>query len=640
MGYSHADTSARQYTEQQQLFLKAELALQQDDLGRFNSLIKELQDYPLYPDLLYRSMQKRFNLLSQSDIDAFVQTFPGTRATAQLRRTWLKKLAKNRQWQAYLDNWQPTKDTYLLCNRLNALFNTGREDETLKEAKSLWLVGYSQNSACDDIFTTLQKSGAIDRKLIWQRIKLAMANNNLTLASHLAKKLSKTDQYWVNLWQQAYKKPKIVLQKKKFLRNHHIRSTIFVTAIERISKKDGKQAEKLWKQLTVHYRFSANEQARIKRSIAMAHVINNHPEALKWLANIPESHADREIRYWRIRIALRNENWDGARFWIEQLPLEEKSSERWRYWYARVLEATGNHDLAQKYYKIAAASRDFYGFLAADKIKIPYQFNDYPLSYPDSEYKIIENIPGFKEAREYYQLDRLQKARNHWWFMAAKMDGKLLKRAAKIAQNWGWHHTAIFTLAKTDYRDDLNLRFPVNFEKTVTEAAERHNLDSAWVYAIIRRESAFNTTARSRAGALGLMQLMPKTGKYIARHQNTHLKSKSELLNANLNIHLGTAYMRYVLDKLYGNTVLATAAYNAGPNRIKNWLPKHKAIAADIWLETLPIKETRRYLRAVLAYTAVYEKLLGYPQTRISDRMPSILPEKTALAMLQKQNVQ
>ncbi len=638
--YSDANISTPQYTQQQSVFLEAERALEKDDLDRFNALIKSLQNYPLYPDLLYKSMQRRVNQLSQSDIDAFAQAFPGTRATVRLQQSWLKNLAKKKQWNAYLDNWKPTKNTTLQCHYLNALFNTGQQQKAFEKSEPLWLVGHSQNRACDRVFTAWEKNGGIGSKLIWKRIKLAMKNGNLPLASHLAKNLNKTDQHWVALWKQAYKNPRFVLNKKKFRLDHPIRSEIFVNAIEKTSKKSGEHATTLWKKLSVNYRFSPDAKARIKRTIAMAHVVNHHPDALKWLSSIPETHVDKEIRDWRIRMALRNENWSGVRFWIHQLPDNEKKSERWRYWLARALEATGNHDQAQQLYEITATSRDFYGFLAADKIGTPYQFSDYPLIFPQSDYKTIEHISGFKEAREYYQLNRLTEARNHWWFMARNMDQKRLKRAAKIAQSWGWHHTAIFTLAKTDYRDDLNLRFPVNFEKTVAKEAERHNLDSAWVYAIIRRESAFNIEARSRSGALGLMQLMPKTGKYIANIQNTRLRSQKGLLNANLNIQLGTAYMKYVLDKLDGNTVLAIAAYNAGPNRIRNWIPEHKSIPADIWLETLPIRETRKYLRAVLAYTAVYEKRLGQPQTRLSDRMPPIQSENMALAMLQKNGKQ
>ncbi len=638
--YSYANTPASQHTKQQSTFLAAERALKKGNLDRFNTLIKNLQNYPLYPDLLYKSMQRRISQLSQSDIDAFEQSFPRTLANKRLQQSWLKNLAKKNQWEAYLKNWKPTKNIALQCHYINALFNTNQQQKAFEKSEPLWLVGYSQNKACGRVFTAWEKSGGINNTLIWKRIKLAMKNGNLSLASHLAKKLNKTDQHWVSLWKQAYKNPLFVLDKKKFRLNHPVKSEIFVNAIEKTSKKNGEHATTLWKKLSVNYRFSPEEQARIKRTIAMAHVVNHHPSALKWLADIPETHVDKEIRDWRIRMALRNENWSGVRFWIQQLPANEKNSERWRYWLARALEATGNNDLAKKQYEITAASRDFYGFLAADKIGVPYQFSDYPLIFPKSEYKTIEHISGFKEAREYYQLNRLTEARNHWWFMSRKMDQKLLKRAAKVAQSWGWHHTAIFTLAKTDYRDDLNLRFPVNFEKKVAEEAEKHNLDSAWVYAIIRRESAFNIKARSRSGALGLMQLMPKTGKYIANIQNTRLKSKKELLNANLNIQLGTAYMKYVLDKLDGNAVLAIAAYNAGPNRIKNWIPEHKSVPADIWLETLPIRETRKYLRAVLAYTAVYEKLLGHTQTRLSDRMPPIQSENMALAILQKNGKQ
>ncbi|HDN27343.1 MAG TPA: lytic murein transglycosylase, partial [Thioploca sp.] len=126
-----------------------------------------------------------------------------------------------------------------------------------------------------------------------------------------------------------------------------------------------------------------------------------------------------------------------------------------------------------------------------------------------------------------------------------------------------------------------------------------------------RQESAFRAEARSHAGALGLMQLMPATGRAVARKLGLKLKNRRAILDINTNIRLGTAYLRQMLDRFDGNHMLATAAYNAGPNRAKRWAQKNNCLPADIWVELIPFNETRKYVRRVLFYTRVFEERLG-----------------------------
>jgi soluble lytic murein transglycosylase len=138
--------------------------------------------------------------------------------------------------------------------------------------------------------------------------------------------------------------------------------------------------------------------------------------------------------------------------------------------------------------------------------------------------------------------------------------------------------------------------------------------------------------ARSHAGARGLMQLMPATARTVARKAYGRKPPRPwELYDAGLNISLGTAYLRMVLNQLGDHTVLATAAYNAGPRRVRSWLPEH-ALDADVWIELVPFSETRGYLTRVLAYQVIYENRLGRTPSRLSERLRPISSQTTRTA--------
>ena len=132
--------------------------------------------------------------------------------------------------------------------------------------------------------------------------------------------------------------------------------------------------------------------------------------------------------------------------------------------------------------------------------------------------------------------------------------------------------------------------------------------------------------ARSHAGAMGLMQLMPATARSVARKVLKRKPPKQrELFEPDTNIALGSAYLKQMKGKLGDSAVLATAAYNAGPSRVNRWLPE-RTLPADIWIELVPFKETRGYLRRVLAYTVIYEKRMGITPTRLRERLHPVPP--------------
>jgi soluble lytic murein transglycosylase len=188
----------------------------------------------------------------------------------------------------------------------------------------------------------------------------------------------------------------------------------------------------------------------------------------------------------------------------------------------------------------------------------------------------------------------------------------------------GWHDQAIVTLARAGYWDDLSLRFPTPHQDRVLASARSESIDPAWVYAVMRQESIFRSDAKSPAGALGLMQIMPATGRRIAKDLQMSLPNNYVLLKPDTNIRYGTRYLRHTLDQLQKNPVLATAAYNAGPNRVRQWLPEEGTLDADLWAETVPFFETRKYIKKVMEYTTVYEQRLGQSNGTMLARMGRI----------------
>ena len=171
-----------------------------------------------------------------------------------------------------------------------------------------------------------------------------------------------------------------------------------------------------------------------------------------------------------------------------------------------------------------------------------------------------------------------------------------------------WSHHANAQQGKKAITVDQAQRL-AKYAPIIQECAKKYNVPVALVCGVILQESGGNAKASSPAGAKGLMQLMPQTGFMVAKTINMHLRNHSDILDINNNVKLGSKYLQLMLDR-YKNLVVATAAYNAGPGRVQKWLPNYD-ISADIWIETIPFKDTREYVQNVMTNTVIYQKLLG-----------------------------
>ena len=153
----------------------------------------------------------------------------------------------------------------------------------------------------------------------------------------------------------------------------------------------------------------------------------------------------------------------------------------------------------------------------------------------------------------------------------------------------------------------MERRFPLAFAEQFQQQATQHQVDPAMAMAIARRESSFMVDAVSPAGARGLMQLMPGTVNFITSSR----VNRKTLFEPDKNLAFGIQYLKYLNDKLGENPVLVTASYNAGWKRVQEWLPDEGEQPLDVWIENIPYRETRHYVKAVMAYRYIYQKQLG-----------------------------
>lgn len=614
---------AKSIEQQRKDYIAAKKALDTKQYKTFGKIANTLKDYPLYPYLRYNYILKRLWKVKDEEVVDFLRRYNDLPVADYLRTSWLKLLAKRGHWQTFMDHYLPNSNVIMQCYHLQARMKTNNEIFFLEDTRSIWLAGKSLPSQCDVAFGRLYKSDLMTNDLVWKRIRLAMQNNNTSLTNYLSKRLDpeykKLAKMWINIHNYPYKytnKPK--------LEDNETSREILAHGILRLARKNTAKAVKRLETLQQDYNFTANETAEIERTLAVRAAKNKSKLASKLLDQINNSHVNDQVFHYRLRTALKNEDWPTLKKWTTGQPYDIDIDMRWRYWHARSLEETGELEKAKKIFTELAKERDYYGFMAADRINAPYRMNHYPIPENKKEFARIESLPGIKRAYEFFKIGEGYNARREWYHAENKLTTYQMQMAAALVTQWGWHDRAIFAMNRAKAYDNLVLRFPVLFEDIFDKYAKKRKLDRGWVYGLARAESAFIEDVKSPAGALGLMQVMPRTGKETAKSIGMKGFKTYKLKQAKTNIPIGTAYMKQMLDKFNGNIALATAAYNAGPHRVDKWLPKKGCVEPDIWIELIPFNETRKYVRRVLSFANIYDWRLGSEIKPINQRVSLI----------------
>jgi soluble lytic murein transglycosylase len=617
--------------EQRKQYVAAKKSLNAGRITDFKKRMAGLKDYPLYPYLRYDYLSRRLWKVKSAEIIDFLKHYDDLPKANDLRKSWLKLLAKRKNWTIYADNYTPQSDKTLQCYQLSARIKTKNDAYLLEDIRTTWLAGESLPPQCDQAFALLYKSELMTDELVWQRIRLAMENKQTSLATFLSRKLGKEKANWAARWLAMHQNPSKGTHKVK-LEDVPIAREILLYGMHRLTRQNIDRALSRWNELKPAYSFSTDEINKLERALSTRAVIKKHKRAKQLLNNIATAEVDERILHLRLRTALKDKDWDAILKWTADEPDDDEIRLRWYYWRARAFEETGKITEANKIFEWLSKERDYYGFLAADKISAPYQMNYRPLPEDRQEWQRLSEMPAVKRSRELYLLGSHYSARREWHHSLTLLTSYQTQIAASIAANWGWHDRAIITLAKAKIYDDLVTRFPLPFNKTIVQFANMRNLDIGWVYALIRAESAFIEDVGSPAGALGLMQVMPATGKATAKSIGLRKYDTKKLLQSSTNVRIGSAYLKQMYESFNSNAVLATAAYNAGPTNVRRWLPKSDCEQADIWIEQIPFTETRKYVRRILYFASVYDWRLKREIVPIQQRVSPVQPHKQIVA--------
>jgi soluble lytic murein transglycosylase len=591
-------------------FLAAEAMLESGDRVGFERLADELRDYPLSPYLRFEDLMGRLAGAEPDEVRGFLRDHGDTPLADRLRRAWLQKLADQDRWSAYADVYVPDDSPERRCHYLNALIQTGRVDVAFSQTEGIWLSGQSRPAACDPLFDAWRDAGHLVPELVWRRIALAMERGNVRLARYLGRYLPLTERPWLERWLRIHAEPEQLLDAVTPGDTHPRRAAILVHGVERLAERSAREAAAAWDRLDDGQDLAPLLAERALAAVGLALAEAGERRGLGYLGRIAARADNLDLQDRRLRAALRLQAWPQVGAWAASMPEGEHKAELWLYWQARAMEAQGQDAAARRLYRQAAGERSLWGFLAAERLGMPHQLESRPTPAAEERLTRIEQSPAGRRISELLALTRGLDARREIQALVRGMDPEDLMAAAVLIRRWGWPDQAIFTLARSGYWDDLELRFPIHHRELVRRQAGETGLDESWIFAVLRQESAFNPQVVSHAGALGLMQLMPATAREVARSLGEPPPSRWALLDPEINIRLGSAYLAHMQARFNDHPALAAAAYNAGPHRVERWLPSRRT-AADIWLATIPFRETRRYVRRVLAYRLIYDHRLG-----------------------------
>lgn len=605
-----------------ELFLQAEKAVKHNDEKTYLQLVNQLSDYPLLPYLKYQWLIKQLD--DEAQIKLFLSLYDDSRYASKLKYRWLFHLAKKRQWTLYNQYYTASSNTKLQCYHLRALYKAGEKDAAIKASRDLWSVGHSQPAACDPIFRQLKKSDLFTTALIWERFGKAMQNNKVSLADYLKNLMPKSQHDTAQLWLNLHRRPDRHIQTLLKQKQTEQSPSIFTDTISRLANKDIDAAIRIWDANKNKYAINEQDYNKVEKKLAFKLAFKHKSGAYERFSQL--DHPDTSSKEWRIRIALKEQNWPNVLSAINALNENEKKTEKWQYWQARAFLETGEVAQAEKILTELSQRRDFYGYLAADKMNSMYQLANNPILVSEHEIQSLSQRQPYQMVYELMKLDRKSEARLQWWHALRSLNKNEITIAAKLAQKWQWDEVAIFTIAKVKNWDDIEMRFPLSYSDKIHKNSALQKLNPAIVFGLVRRESAFNEAALSPTGARGLMQIMPQTGKLIAKNLNEKWRGKSSLDNPETNIRYGAFYYQQLLKKFDGNYALALAAYNAGPHRVKKWLPKDESVPADIWIETIPFHETREYVGAVLTYALIYQQRAQTSVLTMNDIIPDVSP--------------
>lgn len=571
-----------------------------------------LRDYPLYPYLerarLTRALARPQPDSStvDDDVRAFLAEHAGEPVSSDLRRAWLASLASREQWQTFLASFDPAvADAELRCDRARAKVVLDTEDAT-RTALELWVAPQRLPPECEVVFDWLRARGALTDDLVEQRVRALLANGQAPFARTIARDLPAERAAPLQQWADLLEKPEPTIDAllQEPAKNRQIGDAALLAGWTKLARSAPLAAQARYEQVSA---LVGSERAG-DYALALAFGLawdRRAPEALAAFAKLPTQRLDDNARAWQARAALWVGDWEQVERSIHAMSSAQQTQARWQYWAARAAAARDDGARAERLYQTILPSDNYYAANAALRLGRQPEPHPQRLAVNEDVIATLAAHAGFVRARELFLCGLKSAAAAEWAGATLALDAGQRAQAVHLAARWQWHDMSVTTAAREHVFYDYVLLYPQPYEEQVQAAAKLANLDATLIYGVIRQESLFRTDVVSSAGAVGLAQVLPGTARQIARAWQQPVPAAAELFDPAVNITLGAAHLRDLMNRYGQQTIVALAGYNAGERAVERWLPT-APIDADIWTENIPYNETREYVQRVLWHSVVF----------------------------------
>jgi soluble lytic murein transglycosylase len=606
-------------------FVAVRDAFRRGDQVQVEKYASHLDHTPLEPYVSYYRLRLGWDEPGKSAaIKMFLSRPVDTPVIEAFRSEWLKHLAYQQRWQEFAEEYPRhiTEDSELACYALNYRQNLG-EQGVLQEAKAKWFSPSGLPESCSPLFEAAISKGVISQADIWARIRLALEAGNLSLAKQLLVKLPAKFEKSLNGLDKAAANPAKYLSKIKFVKGSVGQRMVAMYAVLNVAKLSPENGHEQWQKISQY--FPEEERQYFHGWLAYYSARLLDERALARYKEAGDSPLNENQLAWRVRAALRAGDWHEVSSTIARMSPQQQNEAAWRYWKARALKASGRSNSADMLFTELSHEYNFYGQLSADELGLVPDVNLTTTRFhiEKTDLANMEQHPAVQRTIALYRMEMRTEAAKEWSWMASRLNDTQLLAASAVAMKNEMFDRAIYAADRTGQIHDFNLRYPSPYRDSLREHVTEFGLDEAWVYGLMRQESRFVTRAKSNVGAAGLMQVMPATARWIAKKLHMVDYRKDLIHQLDVNLKLGTFYMKNVLDSLDESPVLASAAYNAGPGRARHWRA-NKPLEGAIYAETIPFDETRDYVKKVMSNTVYYSKLFGQPAQTLKQRLGTI----------------
>jgi len=574
-----------------------------------------LQRYVLYPYLQVARLSQALRLAGATvplaldeEIKAFLRALEGEPVAQDLRRRWLASLAARAMWPEFLEFHREGSDgAALRCHGFTARIDLQRTAGLEAEIVRAWLTPRSVIE-CERPFEWLRSTGGLTENLVEQRVRLALEAGNAAFARQVAVRLPESRAAPLLQWSALLENPQREIDALIAAPETAVEAPALLAGWTEMARADPAAARERFDGLRRARHLDERAASPFALALALSLSWNRDSDALKYFERVDPADFDDTAREWHIRAALWAGRWQQASRIIAALSPENRGTARWRYWAARVEAYDGNKTVARRLYESILAEDNYYSAMAAARLRRPITPNLQGLPLDTVALARIEALPPFMRARELVLSGLPGPARAEWQLGYGLLEAGERAQAIHLAARWGWHEQVVAVATGERVFNDYALLYPRPYDAEVDAAAKLSRLPPAVIYGVIRQESLYRRDAVSSANARGLMQLLPETASRTARRWKQPVPADETLFEPAVNVQLGAAHLKDLLERFQDQLPLALAGYNAGPNAAQRWRPG-SAMDPDVWIENIPYNETRAYVQRILWHTVVFDWL-------------------------------